>query len=383
MPRHPVAVTAAGCSGYNMEQVAMKKTSPALGRPAERCNLIVRELRMEIVRGELRPRERMPTRAEIEKRFGASTVTVQRALEKLVEEGFVCVQGRQGTYVADRPPHLHRIALAFPTLSRKDRAWVRFWTALESEARKLAESGQRDVTIYEGVSTQATHEGREALLRDVVSHRLAGIIFATTPTPLVGTPFLDEPGIPRVAIMSPGGWNGVPQVATDATSFYERALEFLQRKNKKRVAFVVPVGHERIVQQLMGQMPQYGLQSRDSWLQMVNLGSPYTVENTIKLLMDPGQAVRPDALVISDDNLVEHATRALKELGVGVPGQLEVIAHCNFPYPTPSAVPATRLGYHAARVLQACLESLDGQRQGLDVPHQTIICAQFEDEVTA
>ncbi|RZM22111.1 MAG: GntR family transcriptional regulator, partial [Pedobacter sp.] len=77
-----------------------------MGRPAERKNLIVEELRSRIVAGELNPGSRFPTRSEIEKQYGAGPTTVQRALESLRRDGFIRVHSRKGTFVADNPPHL-------------------------------------------------------------------------------------------------------------------------------------------------------------------------------------------------------------------------------------------------------------------------------------
>ena len=50
---------------------------------------------------------------------------------------------------------------------------------------------------------------------------------------------------------------------------------------------------------------------------------------------------RPDALVITDDNLVPAATAGVLAAGRRVPADLEVVAHANFPHVTPSAVPAS------------------------------------------
>jgi len=46
--------------------------------------------------------------------------------------------------------------------------------------------------------------------------------------------------------------------------------------------------------------------------------------------------VRPDALVVADDNLVTCATQGIAASGVQVPGELDVVAHCNFPHPLPA-----------------------------------------------
>jgi hypothetical protein len=91
-------------------------------------------------------------------------------------------------------------------------------------------------------------------------------------------------------------------------------------------------------------------------------------------------------VVIADDNLVEGFTVGIRDSGIRVvsgresgtiPG-LEVVAQANFPYPTPSAVSAKRLGYDITKLLAICLERIDQQRQGLQSPSHTAIPAEFE-----
>ena len=114
--------------------------------------------------------------------------------------------------------------------------------------------------------------------------------------------------------------------------------------------------------------------------QTVSLSEPESARNCVHLLMHPGQAERPDALLISNDNLVEHASAGVIAAGVHVPDDLDVVAHCNFPWPAPSVLPVRRLGYDARALLKACIDSIDEQRQGR-VPATAVIPARFENEL--
>jgi DNA-binding LacI/PurR family transcriptional regulator len=95
-----------------------------------------------------------------------------------------------------------------------------------------------------------------------------------------------------------------------------------------------------------------------------------------------GQSERPDALLILDDNLVEHATAGLIAAGVRVPEDLDVVAHCNFPWPTPSVLPLTRIGFNNTEVVRHCVDLIDAMCAGQTVPAITEIAAVREDEVT-
>jgi DNA-binding LacI/PurR family transcriptional regulator len=99
------------------------------------------------------------------------------------------------------------------------------------------------------------------------------------------------------------------------------------------------------------------------------------------LMVRRAQSDAPDGLVIADDNLLEYATAGIVDAGVRVPADLEVVAHCNFPWPTPSSLPVRRLGYDVRELLQDCLMSIDEQRQGLAAVERTVQ-VKFEDELT-
>jgi DNA-binding LacI/PurR family transcriptional regulator len=90
---------------------------------------------------------------------------------------------------------------------------------------------------------------------------------------------------------------------------------------------------------------------------------------------------RPDGLIVADDNMVEHATAGLVAAGAKVGEELDVVAHCNFPWAGPTVLPLKRLGYDARTVLQTCIELIDRQRRGESVPAVTRIEAKFEEEV--
>jgi DNA-binding LacI/PurR family transcriptional regulator len=89
---------------------------------------------------------------------------------------------------------------------------------------------------------------------------------------------------------------------------------------------------------------------------------------------------KPDGLIITDDNMVEHASMGLINANVVVPRDLDVVAHCNFPWPTPSVLPVYRLGYDIDELLQTYLVVLERKRRGERVPRETQVNAVTEEE---
>jgi DNA-binding LacI/PurR family transcriptional regulator/DNA-binding transcriptional regulator YhcF (GntR family) len=352
-----------------------------LGRPAERQELIVQELREQIVGGQLPPGSRLPTRDEIGQKYGAGANTVQRALDRLRVDGFILSSGRNGTYVSSEPPHLTRYAIVFPAVPTQAEKWVRFWTALNNEALRLQRQEDRKLPLYYGVDGDPNSENYQTLLQDVFAHRVAGIIFASNPYNLCGTPILDEPGIPRIGIMAPSDGINMPAISTDVKSFFDKALDYLQRRDRRKVAFINPPGMVALNRTLLQDIADRGMMTQPFWNQSVHLAYPQAARDITHLMMHISQSKRPDALVVSDDNLVEYATAGLVAAGVHVPDDVEVVAHCNFPWPTPSVVPVQRLGFDAREVLQAAIKYIDAARRGESEPLEIRIPARFEHEV--
>jgi DNA-binding LacI/PurR family transcriptional regulator len=124
-----------------------------------------------------------------------------------------------------------------------------------------------------------------------------------------------------------------------------------------------------------------GLEHRACWLQVVAQTAAEWARNTVQLLLAGPPRERPDALLIADDNLVEHATAGVIAAGLRAPEDVEIVAHCNFPWPAPSVLPARRLGYDTGELLFVCLGLLERQRRGEAVPDCTRLAPRFEDEL--
>jgi len=340
---------------------------------------IVSQLRQRIVGGELQPGERLPNRSEIESTFAASSITVQRALDQLISDGFVSVRGRLGSFVTDNPPHLNRYAVVFA--SHPGMQWSQFTQALLSEGQRVLHASEREFGFYYDMDGHEDSEDYQQLLRDLESHRIAGIIFTFLPYLYFNSPLFADEKLPRVAI----GTSEAPHlrsVNTDRHSFLDKALDYVATRGCRTVAFLNSpdtLSQEYVEKALAAR----GLTSQPFWQLRIGLDLPASARESTHLMFHVGQKQRPDALIISDDNLVQHATGGLIDAGARVPHDVEVVAHCNFPHPTPSVVPVKRLGFDTREVLQTMLETIDAQRRGEKVPQLASIKARFEDELIA
>ena len=352
-------------------------------KPAVKQDQIADELRSRIVRGRIELGGKLPTRRELQAEFTASLQTVQGALDRLAEEGFICVRGSLGTRVTDRPPHLCHYGIVLsgypPAGTDAEQNFPRYWTAMVNEAKALERRSDRRCTAYYGIDGHTDTEDFQRLTRDIRSHRLAGLIFPANPFQLRGTPVLETPDLPRVAVMSGPPKRGLATVTLDADQLFARALDHLAHRGRRRIALMAST--DRSHESFKAMAERRSLQVEPFWMQACPYTAPQFARNIVHLLMHRGQEPLPDGLFIADDNLAEYAVAGLIDAGVRAGVDLDVVAHCNFPWPTPSPVSVTRLGFDARQILQACIDSIDAQRRGGFTRSPILVAPVFESEI--
>jgi len=341
---------------------------------------IATHLRQQIVSGLYAPCDRLPTRRELERSFAVSTITIQSALDVLQRDGFVDAQGRRGTFVSERPPHLHQYALAFPCRQGDPLLWNRFWQALVNEASSPEFAS--DLHLYFNIDEDPEpNEARRQLEADASAHRVAGVVFARVPFNLSESPLLKAPGIPRVAIAS-GAEQGMSCIYPDHSSMIQRGLDALLARGRKRIAVLLADGlMEGQVRHIETVLKRNGVEIPPYWIQRAALHTPASAREIVHLLMQ-GKP-RPDGLLIVDDNIVEGACAGLIAAGVRVPHDVDVVAHHNFPLPSTGAVPIHRIGFDARTILRECMDLIAMQRRGETPAPIKLVPASFEEEMDA
>ena len=361
----------------------MNNTIPRNGRPPDKREQVISFIRGRIVAGILMPEDRIPTHQEMEQLCRADSRTIRAAMDVLREQGFIETEPRRGAFVAPYPPHLSHYALAFP--SQNGEGLSRFYKALCDEAAKL-QADERCVSDFYGIDSLTDGMDYRRLLGCMETQSLAGLIFAGNPHDLfkTGSPLVLKPGVRRIAIMEAMGYPfHFPTAYPDIRAFLPRAFDYLASRGRKRVAVVtLNTGDSGYVtdEETRALAAARGLIVRPHWLQGGHPSSLEWMRKLAMLLLHESQTEHPDALVITDDNLVEGVTEGV--LASGARGaHLEVVAQANFPYPTQSAVPAKRLGYDITQLMAVCLERIEQQRRGEVVPSHTAIPVVFEDEL--
>ena len=344
---------------------------------------ILLALRKRIVAGEWTPGTQLPIRAELEEQFGVSGVTMQKALDQLKLDGFTYGKRRWGTFVTENPPHLSRYAIVFPSRPGTTSPWVRFYTALVNAAANLEQSRSRKFPLFYGIEGPSDNDEYQQLLRDIRHERLAGLIFPSAPFLLTNSPVLLEPGPPMVAITGPD--EPFPQVTPlflDWGSFIEKALKYLASRGRHRIAVITaPWEQDKFHKYLVQGLAARNLETRPYWLQEVSQHSVKGAKACVHMLLHGRPDERPDGLIITDDNLVEYGVAGAVDAGVQLGKDVDVVAHCNFPWPSPHGMAIKRLGFDAGQLLRRSIEIIDRQRRGEANSDPESIPAVFEDEL--
>ena len=324
-------------------------------------------LRAEIVLGTLAPGAQLPTRIELVQRFATTSITVQRALDRLRESEFVNAT-RRGTFVNSNPPHLTRYGLIFRrSLQDVMHKPYGLYGALNQEAMRLESEGDYRIAVFAGVDDHVDNVPLQSLVEQLQAQRFAGLLFPEGIHALANTPLIHAE-VPRVALTDEE-LPGVTRLTMDWDAFLEKALDYLEARGRKRLAVIshYNVG-DSFNTRIRERARARGFQIEPYWHQCMTVDFSHAARDLTHLMMKTSP--RPDALLVTDDNLCEHVSAGLIEAGVSVPDELEVVAHCNLPWLTPCLVPAKRLGFDVQTIFTMALKTMSASRNGAPMPLQ-------------
>lgn len=318
---------------------------------------ILATLRASITDGQLQPGEQLPTRAVLQETFDAGPVTIQRAFDLLLEEGFVTAKRGVGTQVVDNPPHRHRYALVFPEpLHRDQTLGNRFWGALKIAGEAINRKNPGRFKLYYGVDGHRDNPDYQALCDDVAHRRIAGVFFASSPHHLEDHALVKQRRVPMVAIDSGPGVGAVRPLRLSKDTEFQRFAEHLQQVGCRRVAMV---GYQTRRRDLDPKMTRYlaavGIELPERWCVRCGHSLLESAQDVTRLLFSAPADQRPDGLIVADDNFTEHAIAGVLESGCRVPEDVKVVSLWNFPQTPPRIVPFHMVGPDTTIILDAAV----------------------------
>ncbi len=337
-----------------------------VGRPSERKDEVVGYLRESILSGKLLPGGRMPTREQIIRQFNASPVTVNNALTELREGGFVEVRGNQGTFVAESLPHQTRYAVAFGQ-PKGDNAGSGYTASLAKECARVRQTqiDERELEIVPFYDLDRMWDSPDyvRLMEDVRTHRIAGIIAANNMGAVLNADDVRTSKIPLIANSGAADLKTCSSITFDGTQAAKDSLAYLKSKGARRPAFIVS-GKDNWVYTKAWESAaiENGMIVEPYWIQAAHLAAPDMARRIAHLMMQLQGDRRPDSIVITDDNLVPYASQGIVDAGIVASDNIPIVAHANFPWPTPCCLPALRVGYDLREMIRVCIEVIDRMR---------------------
>jgi DNA-binding LacI/PurR family transcriptional regulator len=337
--------------------------------PSRKAEKIVGALRSEILSGERGPGAKLPTYDALMERFGVTRPTVARALDALRREGLVTLKGMRHVFVAPRLPHHSRYFWV-----TNEQPGSPEWTGFLATMLELIEHGETgiegEVVPLVGVDGRTNNPAYQRLCQVVEQGSAAGLLLMNSAVTYL-LPALQAPGLPRVAIGAQ-----LPYAALVTFDFDSLIVRACARMLSPRSRIAVLSPHLSTLMAAQRRLLGLGLDKDRLWaLHVAVIGCKQVVE----LLFD--RPDRPDAIFVTDDNLVVPTLAGLKRAGVKPKKDVRVVAHCNWPRPFGTAEGVEHIGFDVREVLCAAKECIDAQRAGDPSPVRTIP-PRFAEELT-
>ncbi len=338
----------------------MREESKRSWRVPVRRDDIVGRIRNDIVTGVYAPGQRLPPRTWFEEHFQTTPVTIQRAFQVLLDESVIHSNGRHGTFVNERPPHLARYALL---LYGNPEAPNYFCATLLRAAREVQKT--RNIQLECSFVLDSGDEGYALLQRlcyEVEHHLYAGLIFAANPFRVAHTPLMTHPGIPRIACMSEQRYEQCMIYFPDEAVLFREAMLHLAGLGKKDIAAIFPGLAER--RRKLAHFQEFGITCRPEHLHFISSPTSSQAESLVRLLWAPDRSRPPEAIFCGDDNLLPGVISGLRLVLGDRAAEIPIVSHANFPLGTEHELPVRYFGYDLVAFLEESLRLIDQRRMG-------------------
>jgi GntR family transcriptional regulator, arabinose operon transcriptional repressor len=339
---------------------------------------VYRALAKGIQAGRWKEGDRLPSEAELVRQFGASRITVGRAVRDLQQAGLVERRAGSGTYVrAERPASALSFGLLIPDLGETE--------IFEPICQGMMASplARQHALVWGSVPEAGGSKEDHAwdLCRQYIERRVSGVFFA----PLERTPAkdevnrriaqaLDEARIPVVLLdrtVVPYPERGHHDlVGIDNRRAGYLVAEHLLRLGARRIAFVgVPSAAATVDAREAGYREAlYAWQAPldRAWVHRIDPADPTAVRGVM-------ESDRPDAVVCANDWTAARLMRALLELGYDAPRDVRLVGIDDVDYASLLPVPLTTLRQPTRQIGAAAMAAMLDRVAGADLPTRDIL----------
>jgi GntR family transcriptional regulator, arabinose operon transcriptional repressor len=335
-------------------------------------------LRQALESGRYKPGDRLPSEADLVRQYGASRITVGRAMRDLKERGLVERRVGSGTYV--KTPFVENalsFGLLIPNLGET--------SIFEAICQGMASSPlAREHVLVWGGSFEA-HRSKEQwaleLCDQYIARRVSGVFFA--PLELSADKdavnqkvarALDRAGIPvvlldRTVVAYPQrGHHDLVGIDNRRAGYV--ISDHLLRQGRRRIAFVaLPHAAPTVDARAAGYR-----EALFAWNVPIDRASVYRINP-----MEVGEvgammaSCRPEAIVCANDSTAAHLMQTLLRLGYTIPCDVALVGIDDLPFADLLPVPLTTLRQPKRQIGEAAMAVMLQRIAQRDLPTRDIL----------
>lgn len=314
--------------------------------PTPKYKRIFDALHKGILSGEYKDGARLPSEGELERRFGASRMTVVKAVRQLQQMGLVVRRVGSGTYVSSPGSRGNRLfGLLIPDLGQTE-----IFEPICQGMAKFTQTNKHSLLWGNAISdSEKKEQSAEHLCHQYIAQGVSGVFFA----PLEYTPIKDQVNTRIVAALDRAK---IPVVLLDRcfAAYPHRSRYDLVGIENRRTGFqatehLIKVGGKRIA--FFAQ--RFSASSVDARIagyrealyahrmlcdkDLVFAGDP-TDENSLKAILDKH---RPDAFLCANDRTAASLMQSLASLGRRIPEDIRIMGIDDVKYASLLTTPLT------------------------------------------
>lgn len=328
--------------------------------------------------GRWKPGQRLPSEAELVRQFGASRITVGRAVRDLQLAGLVERRAGSGTFVrAARPSSALSFGLLIPDLGETE-IFEPIWQGI------MASPLAREHAVLWGSSIAGAVSKEEhawQLCRQYIERKVSGVFFA----PLELTSTKDEINRRITGALDEAR---IPIVLLDRTAvpYPQRGQHDLVGLDNRRAGYVVTdhlLGHgARRVAFVALPNAAATVEAREAGYREALHARGVPFDPSLVHRLDPTDAAavrallegpRPDAVVCANDWTAARLMHALLALGRAVPGDVRLVGIDDVGYASLLPVPLTTLRQPARQIGAVALSAMLDRVAGAELPTRDIL----------
>jgi LacI family transcriptional regulator len=348
-------------------------------------HVISRQLSTEILAGKYRHTGRIPSEAQLVKRFGVSRPTVGRAVKDLQEQGLVQRRQGSGTYIrsekdgGQQTHALPQLGMIVPSLRHTE-----IFEAICGELASLARVNDFGLW-WEGNTSPATEAKltvaeAEALCARFIEHKVAGVFFV---------PFehkadreaanrriaeqLRQAGIPVVLLDRDLGAfpsrSAYDLVGVDNFAGGYLLAEHLIKLGARRLAYIMrPLTASTVDARIAGArvaMRNHGL---DEAKRFVYAGDP----SDLKFIRSFASSRQLDAILCTSDHIAAQVLQSLNRLGIRVPQDLRLVGFDDVRFASLLTIPLTTMEQPCRDIALTAFNALRERINNPTLPFRTL-----------